>query len=113
CPRERSPVSIEVDLDDRMVLRRSAPPSGLKLDGASALYQRLEVPAGEQHIAVRLADDARRPGFGYQRSGTVRLAPGEVLVVDFDVSHGGITFETAAGLLPPDAPPPPPENPRS
>jgi hypothetical protein len=48
CPRERSPVSIEVDINGQRVLARTAEPSGLKRDGSSAVYQRLQVPAGEQ-----------------------------------------------------------------
>ena len=93
CPRERSPVSIEVDIGGVAALRRTAAPSGLSRDGASAVYQRLVVAAGEQRIAVRLNDDARRPGFTYQREATVKLAPAQVLVIDFDAEKGGITLE--------------------
>lgn len=93
CPRERSPVSVEVDIGGVTALRRSAAPSGLSRDGASAMYQRLVVPAGEQHITVRLNDDARSSGFAYQREATVKLAPAQVLVIDFDASRGGITLQ--------------------
>ncbi len=58
CGRERSPVTIEVDLDGAQVYRHVAVPSGLSSDGASAVYQRLQVPAGEHRIAVRLKDSA-------------------------------------------------------
>jgi len=93
CPRERSPVSIEVDIGGATVLRRTAAPSGLSRDGASAVYQRLVVAAGEQRIAVRLNDDARRAGPTYQREATVQLAPAQVLVIDFDAEKGGITLQ--------------------
>ncbi len=93
CPRERSPVSVEVDVGGATALRRSAPPSGLSRDGASAMYERLVVPAGEQRIAVRLNDDARRPGFTHQREVTLKLAPAQVLVIDFDAEKGGITIQ--------------------
>ncbi|MBL8352464.1 MAG: hypothetical protein JNL87_19375 [Burkholderiaceae bacterium] len=93
CPRERSPVTVEVDIGGAPALRRSAPPSGLSRDGASALYQRLVVPAGEHRIAVRLNDDARQAGFTYRRELSVRLAPAQVLVIDFDAAGGGITFK--------------------
>ena len=93
CPRERSPVTVEVDIAGVTALRRSAAPSGLSRDGASAMYQRLVVPAGEQRLAVRLNDDARRAGFTYQRDVTVKLAPAQVLVIDFDAEKGGITFQ--------------------
>lgn len=93
CPRERSPVTVEVDLDGRNVLRRSAAPGGLSRDGASALYERLVVPAGEHRLSVRLSDDARARATPYQRQETVKLVPGQVLVIDFDVAKGGITMD--------------------
>lgn len=93
CPRERSPVTVEVDVGGVNAMHRTAPPTGLSRDGASAVYQRLVVPAGEQRIAVRLNDDARTPGFAYQREATVKLAPAQVLVIDFDAAKGGITMQ--------------------
>ena len=92
CPRERSPVTVEVDIGGSTVLRRVAEPTGLSRDGASAVYQRLPVTAGEQRIAVRLNDDARQPGFNYQREAVLSLAPAQVLVIDFDAEKGGITL---------------------
>jgi hypothetical protein len=92
CPRERSPVTVEVDIGGVPAMRRVAPPSGLSRDGASAVYQRLQVGAGEQRIAVRLNDDARQAGFTYQREATVKLAPAQILVIDFDAEKGGITL---------------------
>jgi len=93
CPRERSPVTVEVDIGGVNVLKRSAPPTGLSKDGASALYERLVVPAGEQRIAVRLSDDVRARDAAYRREATVTLAPGQVLVIDFDAEKGGITLQ--------------------
>lgn len=93
CPRERSPVLVQVAIDGRPVLARTAPPSGLRKDGASAVYERIVVPAGERRIAVQLSDDVRAREAPYRREETVRLAPGQVLVIDFDAEKGGITFQ--------------------
>lgn len=93
CPRERSSVDIKVQIDGQTVLERSAPPSGLSRDGVSALYERVLVPAGERRISVHLSDDVRAREGGWRREETLRLAPGQVLVVDFDAGKGGITFE--------------------
>lgn len=92
CPRARSPLTVEVDVDGKPVVRRVAPPSGLAHDGASSLYVRVPVPAGEQRIAVRLNDDLRRPGYTYRLDRSVPLAPGHVLVIDFDAEKDGITL---------------------
>jgi hypothetical protein len=69
------------------------PPSGLSRDGASAMYQRLVVAAGERRLSVRLSDDARAPANAYRREATVTLAPAQVLVIDFDAAEGGITLQ--------------------
>jgi hypothetical protein len=93
CPRERSPISVELDIDGQPALRRVAQPSGLSKDGAAAMYHRMEVAAGTHRVAVRLKDDARTPGFDYQRDAVVTLRPAQILVIDFDPSAGGITLQ--------------------
>lgn len=93
CPRERSPVTVEIDVDGRTVYRHAARPSGLSKDGASAVYQRLELAAGTHQLAVRLNDDARQPGFTHVREETVVLKAAQILVIDFDSQAGGITFK--------------------
>lgn len=91
CGRERAPVEIEVDVDGATVYRRVALPSGLSRDGASSVYHRLAVAAGEHRIHVRLKDSTAA-GFGHVREATLRLHAGQVLVIDFDPQKGGITF---------------------
>jgi len=93
CERERAPVRVEVDIDGAPAVRHVAEPSGLSKDGASTVYQRLNVAAGEHRIAVRLKDSAAGSGFDYRREQTVNLAPAQILVIDFDAEKGGITLQ--------------------
>ncbi len=93
CPRERSPITVQVDVDGKRALERIAAPTGLSKDGAAAVYERLLVPAGERRIAVRLSDDVRARDKPYLREASVQLAPGQVLVIDFDAGKGGITLQ--------------------
>ena len=93
CPRERSPITVQVDIDGRRALDRVALPTGLSKDGAAALYARLVVPAGERRLSVRLSDDVRARATPYQREAKVTLVPGQVLVIDFDAEKGGITLQ--------------------
>ena len=93
CQRERSPVAVEIDIDGQTVYRHLAKASGLSKDGASTVYQRFVVSAGPHRLAVRLNDDARIPGFNFQREETLTLAPGKVLVVDFNADKGGVTLQ--------------------
>jgi hypothetical protein len=92
CGRERASVTIEVDVDGAPVYRQVAAPAGLSRDGASAVYHRLQVPAGEHRIAVRLKDRAGAGPFTYTREATVTLQPAQVLVIDFDAQRGGIVL---------------------
>lgn len=93
CPRERSPVKVELDVDGVTSYRHVAMPSGLSKDGPSAVYHRLLVPAGSHRLAVRLNDDARKPGFTHVREAGVALKPAQILVIDFDAEKGGITLQ--------------------
>lgn len=97
CPRERAPVIVELDLDGQQVYRHVAAPSGLSKDGASSVYHRVQVTAGEHRIKVRIKDspgDAGTSGaFDHTREATVTLAPAHILVIDFDAEKGGITLQ--------------------
>lgn len=93
CPRERSPITVEVELDGSLALRHVALPSGLSRDGASAFYQRVPVAAGTHSLVVRVKDDLRSPGFDFVREAQVTLKPAQILVIDFDPAKGGITLQ--------------------
>lgn len=92
CPRERAPLTVEIDIDGALVHRQTVSPSGLSGDGPASVYRRLTVPAGGHHFSVRLRDSVRADGFNFERNGIVDLAPAQILVVDFDAENGGITF---------------------
>jgi hypothetical protein len=90
CPRERSPVRVRVELDGIAVVDTSFPPAGLSRDGASAGYRRLPVPAGTHELRVQVNDDARRSGFIYERAERVAIAPGQIVLIDFNPERGGV-----------------------
>lgn len=93
CPRERSPLTMEVDIGGANVLKRVAAPTGLSRDSSSSIYERIVVPAGEQRIDVRFNDDVRPGAPTYERRGSVTLVPGQVLVIDFNAEKAEIIFE--------------------
>jgi hypothetical protein len=93
CPRARSPVRVELTLDDKLIAQREVRPAGLSRDGASTVYARFPVAAGEHLLRVRLNDDVRVQGYNYVREERVRLQPGRILVVDFDSGKGGILLK--------------------
>ena len=93
CPRERSEIHVEVEMDGVLLYRVEAHAGGLRRDLASTLYRRVEVPAGRHTFRARLADNAARQ-FRHQGEATVDLAPGRVLVIDFVASAGGFLFRS-------------------
>jgi len=91
CPRERSPLLVEVELDGKLVLRREVQPSGLRRDGNVAVYERMALPAGRHRIVARLRDRAQGE-FNYVKDETLELAGGRVLIIDFNAARGGFAF---------------------
>ena len=92
CPRERSPLEIELTLDGRVLYHDVVPPTGLARDGMSSVYRRFRVPSGSHVLRARLKDHRALGQYNFEREATVRLAPGEVQVVDFAARHGGFVF---------------------
>ena len=91
CPRERVPIVIDVELDGAPLFRTVTAPSGLAKDGASTIYRRVPVIAGTHRIRARLADGPDG-AFKYATDATLDIAPGRVVVIDFDTAKGGFVF---------------------
>ena len=87
CPRERAPLSIELEIDGELAFATVAQPSGLRRDLPSTVYWRQPITAGTHRIVARLKDKPSGD-FGYMHEETVRLAPGRAMVIDFNAEHG-------------------------
>ena len=92
CPRERLPVTIELELDGKLLVRREIMAAGLSHDRASSIYQKFVVAPGRHLVTARLRDSARTEGFDYTRSTEVELKPRQNFVVDFRAEAGGFSF---------------------
>ncbi len=92
CPRERSVLRVELEMDGVPLYRIDAPPAGLNRDGAATVYRRLAIPAGPHRFRARLADGPDGE-FRFAAESAVELAPGQVLVVDFAADGGGFVFK--------------------
>ncbi len=89
CPRERSPIDVELEMDGRLVYAETVAPTGLSRDGMAYVYQRFSVPAGTHRLVARLRDSVRLQDFNYVYPSEVVLAPGDILVIDFNAKEGG------------------------
>jgi hypothetical protein len=91
CPRERSDLRVELEMDGSTIASVHARAAGLRRDLPATVYRRIEVPAGSHTFRARLADDAGGE-FRHRAEKQVTLAPGGLLVVDFAASRGGFVF---------------------
>ena len=89
CPRERAPVAVEIEMDGKPLFAVVAPPPGLAHDGASTVYRRAAVPAGEHRFVARMKDSVAG-GYDFVGKRTIDLRPGRVLVIDYDAKDGWV-----------------------
>ena len=92
CERQRLPVTVEILLDDEMIMRQEEPPSGLWGDGPSSIYEKLTLEPGKYRLSARLRDSNRADGWDYQLTEDVSLQPGRYLTVTFKYETGGFRF---------------------
>jgi len=83
CPRERSPVTLELILDDERLYHAVIQPSGVQRDGKANVYHRFVVPSGRHKLKVQLNDDVDVEGFTHVKAEEITLQPRQVMVIDF------------------------------
>ncbi|WP_162846112.1 hypothetical protein [Seongchinamella sediminis] len=83
CPRERSPLLLELRVDDRTLYRESVPPSGLHNDGVSSMYRRFTLPTGTHRIELTMNDDVSVDGPTWELQRELQLQPAQVVVATF------------------------------
>lgn len=83
CPRERSPLRLELILDGNTLYRESVAASGLHNDGVSSMYRRFSIPAGPHHLQLLMNDDVAVEGYNWQFKQDIQLQPAQVLVASF------------------------------
>jgi len=92
CPRERSDITLEFDIDGQPALHTVMHPTGIAKDGIATVYKRFEVKAGEHLLSVKMNDNIAKPGFKFVKKEKVTLKPAQVLVIDFNPDRGGLYF---------------------
>jgi hypothetical protein len=92
CPRSRVPVRVELLLDGERLYEASVPPSGLADDGNSVVYRKFTVTPGRHTLRVRMNDTRSEQSFPFDQEHDFEIAPGEILVVDFDKIENSFVF---------------------
>ena len=88
CPRERSPVTVHLLLDGKLLLEEVARAPGLYSDLGVDIYRTAKIASGEHTLAVEMNDNVHVKGPTYTHKETVNLEPTQLLVVDFNSETG-------------------------
>ena len=88
CPRERSPVTIEAEIDGELVYRDKLKPPGLFEDGGVDIYYSTRIPAGDHRLQLRMNDSIRIEGFNHQLDQQVHVSSARILLVQFNNRQG-------------------------
>lgn len=90
CSRERSPIVIEVMLDDEFMYSESAEAPGFYKDSGVDIYHSVKVPAGSHNLAIKMDHSVLKEGFEYEFNQQIEIKPAQILLVGFDVAKGFI-----------------------
>ena len=88
CPRERSPVRVELFLDDELAISEIAKAPGLYEDQGVDIFRKVKVRVGTHDLRVQMNDNVRIEGPTYTHQQQVELEPAQMLVVDFKKDAG-------------------------
>lgn len=83
CPRERSPLALELVLDGKTLYRDTVSASGLHSDGVSSMYRRFALPAGAYQLQLTMNDDVAVEGHTWELEQAIELQAAQVMVVNF------------------------------
>lgn len=92
CPRERSDVVVNLEMDGKQLHYEILRPTGWAHSSNSNIYQRIPVKAGSHRLKASLRDHAGGD-YNYVHEETVNLAPGRIMVIDFKAATGGFIFK--------------------
>lgn len=88
CPRERSPVVIQMTVDGRPLIEQTLKPPGIFKDGGVDVYFSGRIPAGEHVVEIKMDDSVRQDGFNHSFKQSIEIEPGTILLLGFDSEKG-------------------------
>lgn len=83
CPRERSPIIVEVLLDDKIALKETFVAPGFSKDLGVEIFHRTNVPVGKHNVIARMNDDVNVEGYTHVVEQEIELTQGKILVVEY------------------------------
>ena len=88
CPRERSPVMVQMTLNGQPLYQETLQPPGVFKDGGVDVYFSGQIPAGQHVVEVKMEDNIRQDGFDYTFKQEIDIEPAKVLLLGFESGKG-------------------------
>ena len=88
CPRERSPIMIEMTLNGQPLYQETLQPPGVFKDGGVDVYFSGQIPAGKHVVEVKMEDNVRQDGFDYTFEQEIDIEPAKILLLGFNSDKG-------------------------
>lgn len=92
CPRERSPIIVEIILDDHVALKETFEAPGFSKDLGVEVFYRTKVPTGKHRIIARMNDDVNVEGFTHIDEEEIELTQGKIVVVEYRPDKNKFVF---------------------
>lgn len=92
CPRERSPITVELTLDGKVVIYNSVEPPGLYKDQGIDIFQSIKIPVGKHLLSIKMNDNVRVEGPTFTHEQGIDLKAAQLLVIQFDSEIGKFTL---------------------
>ena len=89
CPRERSPMVLELYLDDKLLTKTTVEPTGFHKDQGVNVFKRIKVNAGQHTLRLWMNDNINIKSPTYRYEQIVALKPEQQLLIDFNANSGG------------------------
>ena len=91
CPRERSPLTLRLSLDERVIANDVFEAPGLYNDQSVDVYREFKIPAGRHRLSIWMNDDVNTRGPTYTFERELEMYPAQRLVVGFDARGSGFS----------------------
>ena len=88
CPRERSPIHIEMLMDGELLYDKTLLAPGIYNDGGVNIFFSGKIPAGEHNIEIKMEDNVRNEGLDHTFTKTVSIDPTKIILFSYDQING-------------------------
>ncbi len=84
CPREKSPMMVELSIDGEVRHHSTIHASGIHDDGVLALYKKFPLPPGTVDVRLRIKDDTRLEEFSHDFEAQFEVSSASTLVIQLN-----------------------------